>query len=71
MPNVSSADGPIAVTGAAGYIGCHTVHAFVERGYTVRACVRDTNAPDKVDHLKTMNDEGLPGTVEVVEGGHS
>ena len=68
MPTVSSSDGPVAVTGAAGYIGCHTVHAFLERGYTVRACVRDTTAADKVDHLNAMNSEGLPGTVEVVEG---
>lgn len=68
MPTVSSSDGPVAVTGAAGYIGCHTVHAFLKRGYTVRACVRDANARDKVDHLKAMNDEGLPGTVEIVEG---
>ena len=68
MPAVTSSDGPVAVTGAAGYIGCHTVHSFLERGYTVRACVRDATASEKVDHLNAMNDEGLPGTVEVVEG---
>ncbi|MCY4656624.1 MAG: NAD-dependent epimerase/dehydratase family protein [Gammaproteobacteria bacterium] len=68
MPTVSPSDGPVAVTGAAGYIGCHTVHSFAQKGYTVRACVRDANAPDKVDHLKAMNEEGLPGTVEIVEG---
>ena len=68
MAAITSADGPVAVTGAAGYIGCHTVHAFLERGYTVRACVRDASASDKVDHLKAMNEEGLPGKVEIVEG---
>lgn len=68
MPAVSSSDGPVAVTGAAGYIGCHTVHSFLERGYTVRACVTNANDPEKVDHLNAMNNEGLPGTVEVVEG---
>ena len=68
MPAISKSDGPVAVTGAAGYIGCHTVHSFLERGYTVRACVRDATAPEKVNHLKAMNEEGLPGTVEIVEG---
>ena len=68
MPTITVDDGPVAVTGAAGYIGCHTVHAFLERGYTVRACVTNANAPEKVNHLKAMNDEGLPGTVEIVEG---
>ena len=68
MPSVSSSDGPVAVTGAAGYIGCHTVRSFMKRGYAVRACVTNPNAPDKVDHLKAMNDEGLPGHVEVVPG---
>lgn len=68
MPTVSSSDGPVAVTGAAGYIGCHTVRSFMKRGYTVRACVRDPNAPDKVDHLLAMNNESHPGSVEVVRG---
>ncbi len=68
MPTTNSSDGPVAVTGAAGYIGCHTVHSFMERGYTVRACVTDPNVPEKVDHLLAMNEEGLPGVVEVVKG---
>lgn len=68
MPTTSSSDGPVAVTGAAGYIGCHTVHSFMERGYTVRACVTDPNVPEKVNHLLAMNEEGLPGKVEVVRG---
>ncbi len=68
MPTTTRSDGPVAVTGAAGYIGCHTVHSFLERGYTVRACVTDPSIPEKVDHLHAMNEEGLPGTVEVVKG---
>lgn len=68
MPSISVNDGPVAITGAAGYIGCHTVHAFLRRGYTVRACVTNASAPEKVNHLQAMNDEDLPGSVEVVEG---
>ena len=68
MSVVSPSDGPVAVIGAAGFIGCHTVHAFMQRVYTVRACVTDASVSEKIDHLKAMNDEGLPGTVEIVEG---
>ena len=68
MSTIQLNDGPVAVTGAAGYIGCHTVRAFVKRGFTVRACVTNPNAPEKVNHLKAMNDEGLPGKVEIVQG---
>ena len=68
MSTISKTDGPVAITGAAGYIGSHTAHAFLERGYTVRACVTNANAPDKVNHLKAMNDEDLPGSLEIVEG---
>lgn len=41
MPPITQADGPVAVTGASGYIGAWAVYAFVRRGYTVHACVRD------------------------------
>ena len=68
MPTTTVNDGPVAITGAAGYIGSHTVHAFLERGYTVRACVTNANAPEKVNHLKAMMDESLPGSLEIVEG---
>jgi nucleoside-diphosphate-sugar epimerase len=65
---ISPADGPIAVTGASGYIGSWVVQDCVEQGYTVRACVRDASNADKVDHLTAMNDQGLRGTVELHEG---
>lgn len=68
MPTIQPSDGPVAVTGAAGYIGAHTVHAFMESGYTVRACVTNPNAAEKVDHLNAMNQEGLAGKVEIVQG---
>ena len=65
---VKVADGPIAVTGASGYIGSWIVRDLVEQGYSVRACVRDMAIADKVDHLLAINDAGLPGQVELASG---
>ena len=67
MPAVSPATGPVAVTGASGYIGSWIVHDLVGEGYRVRACVRDLADPAKVDHLLAMNNAGLRGTVELFE----
>ncbi len=61
MSSVTAADGPVAVTGASGYIGAHTVIALLKRGYEVRACVTDTANPDKTEFLLALNDEH-PGT---------
>lgn len=57
MPAVSPADGPVAVTGASGYVGAHTVVALMKRGYEVRACITDTSNPDKTDFLTALNDQ--------------
>lgn len=57
MPAVSSNDGPVAVTGASGYIGAHTVIALLKRGYDVRACVTDLSNPDKTEFLRALGDE--------------
>ncbi|MDE0006933.1 MAG: GDP-mannose 4,6-dehydratase, partial [Gammaproteobacteria bacterium] len=65
---VSPADGPIAVTGASGYIGSWIVRDCAEQGYTVRACVRDPANAAKVDHLLALNSEGLRGHVELHAG---
>ena len=65
MPPVTSSDGPIAVTGASGYVGSHVVVALVKHGYTVRACVRDSNNPDKTEHLLALNGGDYPGRVEL------
>ena len=65
---ISPADGPLAVTGASGYIGSWIVRDCVEQGYRVRACVRDPNRPEKTEHLLALNDAGLRGQVELVAG---
>jgi nucleoside-diphosphate-sugar epimerase len=68
MTAVSPADGPIAVTGASGYIASWIVRDLMEQGYRVRGCVRDRNKPEKVEHLLAMNGAGLRGRVELFEG---
>ena len=67
MPAVKPTDGPVAVTGASGYIGCHTVHSLMERGFDVHACVTNLSVSAKVDHLNAMNSEDLPGAVKLYQ----
>jgi len=67
MPPISGpADGPVAVTGAAGYIGSHVVKNLIEHGYTIRATVRDKSRKDKTDFLLAMSDLG-EGSIEIYE----
>ncbi len=65
MPAVTSSDGPVAVTGASGYVGSHVVIALIMRGYTVHACVTDPNNPDKTEHLLALNGGAYPGRLEL------
>ncbi|MHA1727901.1 MAG: NAD-dependent epimerase/dehydratase family protein [Promethearchaeota archaeon] len=65
MPAVKPSDGPVAVTGASGYIGSHAVISLVKRGYTIHACITDPNNPDKTNHLLLLNSGDYPGKVKL------
>ena len=49
-----SQGGVVAVTGAAGFIGGWVVRELLDRGYRVRACVRDVADDAKVGFLRAM-----------------
>ncbi|KAL5054901.1 hypothetical protein RYX36_035583 [Vicia faba] len=54
--NGSSAAGKVVcVTGASGYIASWLVKFLLQRGYTVRATVRNIDNPNKVDHLLKLD----------------
>ncbi|GMY16258.1 phenylacetaldehyde reductase-like isoform X1 [Fagus crenata] len=53
---MSSGEGKIVcVTGASGYIASWLVKLLLNRGYTVKASVRDPNDPKKTNHLKVLD----------------
>ncbi|KAJ9685139.1 hypothetical protein PVL29_017251 [Vitis rotundifolia] len=44
----------VCVTGASGYIASWLVELLLQRGYTVKATVRDPNDPKKTEHLLAL-----------------
>ncbi|KAB1224975.1 Cinnamoyl-CoA reductase 1 [Morella rubra] len=51
----SKAGRVVCVTGASGYIASWLVKLFLQRGYTVKASVRDLNDPKKTEHLLALD----------------
>ena len=47
----------VLVTGANGHVGFVLTKFLVERGYNVRASVRDKNNPELVSHLSSLDVE--------------
>ncbi|RYR22339.1 hypothetical protein Ahy_B03g067633 isoform A [Arachis hypogaea] len=45
----------VCVTGASGYIASWIVNLLLQRGYTVRATLRDPSNPKKLDHLLKLH----------------
>ncbi|XP_051118066.1 phenylacetaldehyde reductase-like isoform X2 [Andrographis paniculata] len=55
----------VCVTGASGYIASWLVKTLLERGYTVKATVRNLRDPAKIDHLKAL--EGAEGRLHLFQ----
>ena len=55
----------VCVTGASGFIGSHVVCAMLDRGYHVRATVRDPSDAAKIAHLRA-HAEAVGGELEFV-----
>ncbi|XP_038696527.1 phenylacetaldehyde reductase [Tripterygium wilfordii] len=52
---MSGAGKIVCVTGASGYIASWLVKLLLQRGYTVKASVRDPNDPRKTEHLRALD----------------
>ncbi|HET8573112.1 MAG TPA: NAD-dependent epimerase/dehydratase family protein [Edaphocola sp.] len=56
----------VMVTGGTGYVGSWIVRALLEKGYTVRAAIRNKSNISKVRHLLDI-EAGTPGHLELWE----
>ena len=50
----------VAVTGGSGFVALELIKQLLEKGYTVRATVRNKNALDKVEPIINLG-KALPG----------
>ena len=66
MPEGHDAGGLVVVTGASGYIGSYIVANLLSKGRAVRATVRDSTDPERVEHLRALP-VGNGGSLEIVE----
>ena len=68
MSGIKKQDGPVAVTGASGYIGSRIVEDLLDQGYQVHACVRDASNSKKVNHLIELGKKSSESDVSLFEG---
>ena len=52
----------VCVTGGTGFVASQLIKQLLEKGYTVKATVRDPTDDSKLHHLKALA-EGLPGSL--------
>ncbi len=65
VPDPSSPfSGPVAITGATGYVAAHVVRELLARGATVHATAREPTNQAKVGHLTRLAQES-PGTLKL------